>query len=215
MHDKCKITSAAIRAQQYEYKELCYSQLLSCRFQLFEKDNNSWHDSVKMSVVAPDRSSSRSEGRQGKRTRLHISPFDPAILPAIIPPSVLPSATDISYHDLQTFPEAKYGFVSLPSSAAEKIQKKLHGSILKGSKMKVERARPKRQRVHEPTEEPSEKPASNRQKRRREEGVVSAVELPDGRQVQRGWTKPKASTVAKSSKDKGRPAQASSYTTKA
>ena len=75
------------------------------------------------------------------RTRLYISPFTPELLPIVLAPSVLPTASNISFHSLQTFPERNYGFVDLPAMEATKVKKKLHGSILKGSKVKVEEAR--------------------------------------------------------------------------
>src|SRR5436190_20310329 len=75
-------------------------------------------------------------------TRLHISPLDPSLLETILPPPVRLLATDISLHRIQTFPENSYGFVSLPAMEAEKLMKKLNGSILKGKKIKVQEARP-------------------------------------------------------------------------
>lgn len=79
--------------------------------------------------------------------RLHITPLTPDILPAVLPPSLRQTATDISFHTVPTFPENSYGYVTLPSMDAEKIKKKLNGSILKGKKFKVEAARPsKRER---------------------------------------------------------------------
>src|SRR5204862_7875603 len=78
-------------------------------------------------------------------TRLHISPLDPSLLETILPPSVRLLATDISFHRIQTFPENNYGFVSLPAMEAEKLKKKLNGSILKGKKLKVQEARLKKQ----------------------------------------------------------------------
>ncbi|KAI9843159.1 MAG: hypothetical protein M1838_002747 [Thelocarpon superellum] len=159
-----------------------------------------------------------------ERLRLHISPLNPTNLSNIIPPTVLSKATNISYHQLQTFPESNYGFVELPMEDAEKLRKKLNGSILKGSKMKVSKARPERERrandagAPEPDVAKPDKDHDRRAKRRRrEEGHFPGLELPDGRQVQRGWTKPASSKSkgSKGSRDKNRKASTSSFTTKA
>ncbi|KAL2003647.1 hypothetical protein VTN02DRAFT_2910 [Thermoascus thermophilus] len=77
---------------------------------------------------------------------------------------------------------------------ADKLKKKLHGSILKGKKFKVEVARP-RKRLRDDDEDagsdakpPSEKKVSK--KRKAEDGTIAGYELPPGRQVKRGWTEP-------------------------
>ena len=136
------------------------------------------------------------------RIRLHISPLNPELLRVILPPSVFPSATDISYHALQTFPERNYGYVELPAMEAKKIKKKLNGSILKGSKMRVEEARPSRKRkagTDEDLDKEIEKGQKSKKskKQKLENGMVPGHELSEGRKVRRGWTEP-----AKVSKDK-------------
>ncbi len=126
--------------------------------------------------------------------RLHISPFNPALVPVVLPPPVLQNATSISYHSIQTFPERSYGYITLPTMDAEKITKKLHGSILKGSKMKVAEARPEKpKRRLEETEEEEELGRTERKKARNsrskdEDGLLLGVELPKERKVKRGWT---------------------------
>ncbi|KAI9808057.1 MAG: hypothetical protein M1827_007522 [Pycnora praestabilis] len=137
------------------------------------------------------------------RTRLHISPFNPSLVSSLIPPSILPYAQDISYHTLETFPEQNYGFVDLPTMEAEKIKKKLNGSILKGNKVRVEQARPERKRSRAEQVQEEEEPADverRSKKRKREEGVLPGFELPGDRRVQRGWTEPTSHTT--STKDK-------------
>ncbi len=127
-------------------------------------------------------------------TRLHITPLDETLLNIVIPSSVLPNARNISYHILQTFPEKRYGFIDLPVADAEKLKKKLNGAILKGTKMRIEKAKP--ESIVEPTGEidleKEEKDKEKRhkdksKKRKREINVVPAVELED-RKVKRGWT---------------------------
>lgn len=139
-------------------------------------------------------------------TRLYITPFSPALLNNLLPASILPNARNISYHNIQTFPEKAYGYVDLPTMDAEKIKKKLNGSILKGTKVKIEKARPEKQLVIESQEpEPAKK-----EKRKRKRDELPGVDIGE-RQVKRGWTTP-AKEITKS-KDK-KPVNKSKYTTR-
>jgi hypothetical protein len=129
-------------------------------------------------------------------TRLHITPLNPTLLPSILPPAVLTAARDISYHSLQTFPEKEFGFVDLPSMEAQKIKKKLNGSILKGTKVKIEEARPSKQEArNEATliipEANAKKQEIPSKKRKRDTETLPGIELRD-RKVKRGWTDPVA-----------------------
>ena len=126
-------------------------------------------------------------------TRLHITPFTQDILPSVLPASIRNLATDVSFHEISTFPENNYGYVTLPKMEAEKIKKKLNGSILKGKKFKIEAARPqKRHREEEnvvPEAHSSDKKRSKKAKKQApEDGVVEGFELPADRKVKRGWT---------------------------
>lgn len=120
-------------------------------------------------------------------TRLHITPFSPALLPTIIPPSILPNARNISYHDIQTFPEKSYGYVELPTMDAEKIKKKLNGTTLKGTKVRIDKARPQKEIELEGEEEPARPKKERKTKRKRDE--LAGVDIGE-RQVKRGWTVP-------------------------
>ncbi|KAM5346474.1 hypothetical protein ACJ41O_009479 [Fusarium nematophilum] len=146
-------------------------------------------------------------------TRLHISPLDPELLKIVLPASVAPRARNISYHTIETFPERRYGFVELPSMEADKLKRKLNGAVLKGTKLRVEKARPE-ERI-EPTGEldradeekrrkrkskSKESPESSR-KRKRDPDIVEGVTLTD-RKVKRGWTEPADQRRKKSNKDK-------------
>ncbi|PYH99532.1 hypothetical protein BO71DRAFT_394263 [Aspergillus ellipticus CBS 707.79] len=75
---------------------------------------------------------------------------------------------------------------------ADKIKKKLNGSILKGKKFKVDAARPKkRSRNEEEDADPvAHKSPSDKKSKKRKSGeeVLDGVEIPSGRQVKRGWT---------------------------
>jgi hypothetical protein len=126
-------------------------------------------------------------------TRLHITPFTQDILPSVLPASIRNLATDVSFHEISTFPENNYGYVTLPNMEAEKIKKKLNGSILKGKKFKVEAARPQKRHLEEEDVVP-EAPSSAKKKSKKskkqspEDGVVEGFELPADRKVKRGWT---------------------------
>ncbi|EEY23458.1 conserved hypothetical protein [Verticillium alfalfae VaMs.102] len=126
--------------------------------------------------------------------RLHITPFDADLLKVVVPASALPKARSISFHNLQTFPEKRYGFVELPAMDAEKIKKKLNGAVLKGSKMRVEKARPEPAAESAKEEETGKKRKTKSsddpegtKKRKRDYNVIPGVELED-RKVKRGWT---------------------------
>ncbi|KAK7752283.1 hypothetical protein SLS62_005819 [Diatrype stigma] len=126
-------------------------------------------------------------------TRLHITPLDESLLNIVIPSSVLPNARNISYHTIETFHDKRYGFVDLPEADAEKLKKKLNGAVLRGSKMRIEKARP--EAIPEPSGETdpakekkkAKKAKDKSKKRKREIDVIPGVELED-RKVKRGWT---------------------------
>ncbi|KAJ5677415.1 uncharacterized protein N7477_003048 [Penicillium maclennaniae] len=158
-----------------------------------------------------------------EKTRLHIVPFTPELLPSVLPPSLRQSATDISFHTIPTFPENNYGYVTLPTMDAEKIKKKLNGSILKGKKFKVDHARPsKRQRdEEEAVEVPAEEKKKSKKRKSKdvEDEVIDGYELPSDRKVKRGWTEPSKKEKRRSekkSKDakKEKPQLKSKYTEK-
>lgn len=135
-------------------------------------------------------------------TRLHIAPFTADLARAVLGANVIPLAQNISYHTACTFPENNYGFVDLPSEDARALAKKLNGTILRGKRMRVEEARP-RKRKHTEVEagdgatdpKPETRSASSR-KAKQEKDVLGGRELSPDRQVKRGWTE--------SSKDKQR-----------
>jgi hypothetical protein len=127
--------------------------------------------------------------------RLHVSPLSPELLNAILHPSVRSSATDISFHAIPTFPENNYGFFTLPTMEADKITKKLNGSILKGKKLKIQEARPKKLPSESASRVDTEKAvdapsttAKSSGKRKSSEDAVTGFELPASRKVKRGWT---------------------------
>jgi len=120
-------------------------------------------------------------------TRLHITPLNPSLLNIILPPSILPIARNISYHNIRTFPEKSYGYVELPVMDADKLKKKLNGSILQGTKVRIDTARPQKEIVvEEATEEPERR---KREKRKRKRDELPGVDIGE-RHVKRGWTTP-------------------------
>ncbi|KAJ6013290.1 hypothetical protein N7540_007881 [Penicillium herquei] len=139
--------------------------------------------------------------------RLHITPFNSDLLPSVLPPSIRATATEISFHTISTFPENNYGYVTLPKMDAEKIKKKLNGSILKGKKFKIEAARPqKRQLEEEVSAEPiKEKKKSKKTKSEKpNENTIEGYELPSDRKVKRGWTDPSNGKKEKRKYDKSK-----------
>ncbi|KAL1622366.1 hypothetical protein SLS54_004930 [Diplodia seriata] len=170
--------------------------------------------------------SSSSSGAAPERTRLHITPFTPDLLKAFIPPSVLPQASRISYHAVQTFPDKGFGYVELPTMEAQKLKKKFTGSILKGQKVRIEDARPeKRKKILEEAQAAAEagldeedrKAGKKVKKVKRKDNVLPGYELPDERHVKRGWTEPESKKdhkrKDKTKKDKKHKSQPSKYTT--
>ncbi|KAL8731668.1 MAG: hypothetical protein Q9166_003247 [cf. Caloplaca sp. 2 TL-2023] len=137
--------------------------------------------------------------------RLYVSPLDPELLPIVLPGPLRDLASNISYHTLQTLEDKRYGYLDLPAPEADRLQKKLHGSILKGVKMKVEKARPEKVgTISEATQEESSRKNDPERKKRakskNEDGVLPGLELPDGRKVKRGWTEPNAKEENKSTR---------------
>jgi hypothetical protein len=144
--------------------------------------------------------------------RLHITPLKPELLKVYLAPSVLPLARNVSYHTVETFPEKGFGYVELPEQEAQKIRKKLNGTTLKGSKVRIEMAKPEKRKAREEADaeekpakrskkdkkEKKEKKEKEGEKRVRSPGVFDGVELPADRKVKRGWTEP----ATRSSKDK-------------
>ncbi len=133
-------------------------------------------------------------------TRLHIAPLDAELLKLVIPAAILPRARNISFHSVETLPERRFGFVDLPCADADKIRKKLHGAVLRGSKITVQAARtddmPKPAgeaalASPSPAKEKKRKGAGERrEKRKRSAETIPGIELEEGRTIKRGWTVP-------------------------
>ncbi|KAF3926927.1 hypothetical protein ABW20_dc0106468 [Dactylellina cionopaga] len=122
--------------------------------------------------------------------RLHITPLTAESAKAIVPAKHLATA---SFHAIDTFPERSYGFVTVPRADAETLRRKYNGTVFRGVKMSVEEARPSKMAT--PSSDSEESAKSKREKSprsdksKREDGVLPGFEIPEGRQVKRGWTK--------------------------
>ncbi|KAF4122730.1 hypothetical protein GMORB2_7037 [Geosmithia morbida] len=145
-------------------------------------------------------------------TRLHITPLDPELLKIIVPASSLPKAQNISFHTIPTFSENRYGYVDLPHADAEKIKAKLNGAVLRGTKIRIDKARPEKRTVGPPdtmggetkkSKKSSSVDASSAKKRKRDEKdkVIAAVALTD-RKVKRGWTETPAESAKRTKKER-------------
>ncbi len=152
-------------------------------------------------------------------SRLHITPLSPDLLPAVLG-GALKSAQNVSYHEIQSAAANKYGYVDLPKMEADKVKKRLNGAILKGKKIRIEDAKP-RKRKHQEVD-PSAGPESNTsdsrtrmrdKKAKGQECVVPGHELAPDRKVERGWTEAKKGRTA--NKSDGKPdRRKSKYTDK-
>jgi hypothetical protein len=148
------------------------------------------------------------------RVRLHITPFNSTLYQNIIPASIQPNVTNLSYHTVQTFPERGFGFVELPKADADKLRKKFNGLTLRGQKMAIQEAKPEKKRRHdkedEDTAEVEEKQPRKKAKKekssKKKDKEYTGFELPDDRQVKRGWTE----EPSKYNKDKKEKASKSS-----
>ncbi|CEI60549.1 hypothetical protein FVEN_g9967 [Fusarium venenatum] len=156
--------------------------------------------------------SAEAEAASSDYVRLHITPLDPDLIKVVLSASVAPKARNISYHTIDTFPERRYGYVELPTMEADKLKKKLNGATLKGTKVKIEKARPEKK--IEPTaeldkaDEEQEKKhkkikesKEEKRKRKRNPEILEGVALTD-RKVKRGWTEPADQRRKKSKLDK-------------
>lgn len=141
-------------------------------------------------------------------TRLHITPLDAGLLPIVLGAHLAKIAKNISLQSVETFPENNYGFVDLPENDAKNLIARLNGAILKGRKMKVEKARSKK-RSQDVVEEDNA-PEPDRPQKRAKKSVrdirtadFEGYQISNDRKVKRGWTeaRPEERTRPKS-KDK-------------
>jgi hypothetical protein len=133
---------------------------------------------------------------ENKTVRLHITPLKPDLLKVYLAPSVLPLAKNVSYHTVETFPEKGFGYIELPEAEAQKLQRKLNGTTLRGSKVRIEMAKSEKRKAREEADAAKEmdeaerpsKRAKKEKKKEEEQGVLEGGELDNDRKVKRGWT---------------------------
>ncbi|KAL1876351.1 hypothetical protein VTK73DRAFT_9530 [Phialemonium thermophilum] len=150
-------------------------------------------------------------------TRLHITPLDPDLLKVVLSSSILPKARNLSYHSLETFPEKRYGFVDLPADDADKVKRKLNGAVLKGVKIRIEKARPENRPVPlgdaAMAKDEGGKGRRDRATKKRKRSLtttataaaseeIPGVVLEPGRKVKRGWTVPEEVSRSRREKDR-------------
>ncbi|KAK8018709.1 hypothetical protein PG991_007899 [Apiospora marii] len=143
--------------------------------------------------------------------RLHIAPLDPDLSSLVLSSAIRPLARNISYHTLEAFPDRRYGFVEVPLAKAEDLKKKFNGATLRGSKMRIEQARP--ESIPPPTgivaaedvkpKKSHKKEKKEKKRKRGEPEVVDGVELRD-RKIKRGWTLSEGEMIKEKRKDKDR-----------
>ncbi|KAK4223728.1 hypothetical protein QBC38DRAFT_487033 [Podospora fimiseda] len=162
-----------------------------------------------------------SSSDQAPYVRLHVTPLDADLLKVIVSASILPRARNISYHNLENFPEKRYGFVDLPKDDADKLKKKFNGATLKGVKIRIEAARPssipaplgedvamakdkkeKKEKSSKKEKDDTRPSKEERKKRKREAEEIKGVVLENDRQVKRGWTAAEEPERKRSKKDK-------------
>ncbi len=147
--------------------------------------------------------------------RLHVTPLDAELLKVVLSSALLPKARNISFHTIETFPDKRYGFLELPNEDAEKLKKKLNGSVLRGVKIRIGTARPSgiptpladaamaKEKTPKKTPEGSAPPPRDQnKKRKRGADELSGVVLDAGRKIKRGWTSTDDVREKRSKKDK-------------
>ena len=99
---------------------------------------------------------------------------------------------------------------------AEKIKKKLNGAILKGTKVRVEKARPEKKKAGTGEEDAAEAKESKKNKKlskkRKRDDTIPGAEILD-RSVKRGWTTPTATAYSSKDKEKDKRINKSKFTT--
>jgi hypothetical protein len=154
-----------------------------------------------------------------EKLRLHITPFSESLAQFILLSHSSLSPDSISYHTLETFPENSYGYIELAPMEAERLKKKLNGSILKGKKLRIEQARPQKRSL-DPELDSKDSPSSSKRGTRgskragNSEPELQGHELISERKVKRGWTEPGKEKRPKSSDYRPSPSVASKYTDK-
>ena len=153
--------------------------------------------------------------------RLHITPLTPTLIPTLIPQSLFDDTANypppVSYHTLEVLPDKSYGYVDLSPQLAQKLTTRLNGTVFRGVKVSVQKARPRTwiplpvtstdpDNSHKNTvsehEIDQEGRLPEKKKRKKEDGIHPGIELPSGRWVKRAWTKAPITGTMGKPKDK-------------
>jgi hypothetical protein len=155
-----------------------------------------------------------------ERLRLHITPFSKAIAQSLLATQPTLTVDSISHHTIETFPENSYGYIELPSVEAERLKRKMNGSILRGKKLRVENAHPQNhtldmEKSQDESSSTVHEPSKSSKRLREPDADLKGHELEQGRKVKRGWTDPDKAK-RKSSTERGSSSSiASKHTDKA
>ena len=142
--------------------------------------------------------SQRSYDDSSAVTRLYISPLSAETLSVILPLEQQGSLFEPPFFGApQSFPERPFAYLELPRDVADKLRKKLNGSIFKGAKLRIEEAKSERGASMSTRKRKAEVIAENKDEantgrktrygRKPENGVLKGEQLPAGRRVKRGW----------------------------
>ena len=152
-----------------------------------------------------------------EKLRLHITPFSKSLAQFVqlAYPSIPPES--ISYHTLETFPENSYGYLELAPMEADRLKKKLNGSILKGKRLRIEHAHPQKRGLDpelDNEDSASSSRAETKGSKRARRSDLQGYELTSERKVKRRWTEPGKGKRPNSLDNSVSPSVASKYTDK-
>jgi hypothetical protein len=149
-------------------------------------------------------SSNNPQPASQSTTRLHIFPLSPDLFKILLPPSKLPSYSNLSYHSVETSPDQTYAFLDVPSNLVDKLQKQLSGTFIRGKTLKISKAKPEIWReysVDAPTDKSSsisrDHPVERLSVQRL--NILEGYRIPDTRRIQRGWAT--VATASNSARD--------------
>ena len=148
-------------------------------------------------LIHPDQHDAQHETTDASSkssVRLHITPFTPELYQTLISGKSREFVSGVSFHQIKTFPESAYGYISLPDKEAQRL-KRLNGAVFKGKKLHIAIARPEKWRLVDNMDTvtgENHRRSSKRQRAKssRRENVISGFELPKDRHIKRGWAVP-------------------------
>ncbi|KAF8427935.1 hypothetical protein EV426DRAFT_375107 [Tirmania nivea] len=159
----------------------------------------------KVSKPTPTKTSPLLPRIPDSTVRLHITPLTPTLFPTLLPRSLFDDTANypppVSYHTLEALPDKSYGYVDVSPQLAQKLTTRLNGTVFRGVKVSVQKARPRTwippaetsaelNNTHQNTISEHEigQGRLSEKKCKKQDGVYPGIELPDGRWVKRAWT---------------------------